>query len=137
MSTEQQHIAAALALGCDTCTIEIDGDGQRHHQPGCELNNLRAEQERLSWILAGLSTAVLGYLKPEESYAGMPIQQIEEGVRLRMAFSLACEALKPFYSTARDKFVSTNDLMCELLRNADKRISELRSLDVPPGRARI
>jgi hypothetical protein len=89
---------------------------------------LMPESERLSWLLAGVSTAVLGYLKPEESYANMPLELIEEAIRLRVSFQLACEALKPFYQTSRGQALTTNDLMCEFLRNAEKRIKEIRKV---------
>lgn len=98
---------------------------------------IEKELEEMSWVLAGVCTAVQGYLKPEESYAGMPIPQIEEAVRLRMALALACEALKPFYSTAREKNVTHNELMCEFLKNAEKRIEEIRKVIIPTGRARF
>lgn len=115
MNTEEQHIAAALALGCDTCTIEIDGEGQRHHQPECELNNLRAEQERLSWLLAGVSTAVLGYLKEDEEYAGKPIGQIEEAIQLREAFRIACDQVHRLTDAPGQTLNST---MCYFLEQA-------------------
>jgi len=101
----------------------------------CE--SLPNEVERLSWLLAGVTTAVMGYLKPEESYAGMPLPQIEDAVRLRFQCELLCEALKPFYETARGEHLTTNGLMCEFQRSAEKRIEEIRQHVVPAGRARI
>ncbi len=102
-----------------------------------ETEILMEEQERLSWLLAGVSTAVLGYLKPHESYAGQPIQQIEEAILLRASFEEACEALKPFMSVAAGKALSTNDLMCDFMRRAEKNIARIRSIVVPAGRARM
>jgi hypothetical protein len=103
-----------------------------------ENERLLEEQERLSWIMAGMSTAALGWLKPPYEYAGQPIPQIEDVVRLRAAFEIACEALKPFYACAQNNpTLTTNDVMCQMQREAEKAIKRIRNAYIPPSRHKV
>lgn len=105
------------------CVVEINshGDCTKTHEPDCEVGKLLAEQERLSWILAGVSTAVLGYLKVDEDYSGKPLDQIEEALVLREAFTLACDQVHRSVD-APDQ--TLNSTMCHFLEQARKNVAD-------------
>ena len=100
------------------CGIEVDSKGGVHsnHTAECAYGKALAEEERLSWTLAGVSTAVLGYLKPTENYSGKPIQQIEEAIVLREAFRLACDQVHRCTDAPEQSLSSTMSHYLELAR---------------------
>lgn len=98
------------------CAIEIDPQGviHRSHESDCEYGKLLEDRERLSRMAAGMSTAALGYLRPDEAYAGKPIAQIEEVIILREAFRLASAALVCYEGKAQ----TTNSVMVHYLEQS-------------------
>lgn len=124
MEKEIATVNDLLKQSCD-CGVEVDplGNVNCTHDPDCQYGKLLVEQERLSWLLAGVTTAVMGYLKPEESYAGKPIPQIEDAIVLREAFELACIQLQ-MNGDVPD--ISVNTTMCYYLKLARENCEKAR-----------
>lgn len=51
------------------------------------------EADHLGWLIARMSAAALGHMKPDEPYPGKPLAPVEEILRLRFAAMTLAEAV--------------------------------------------
>lgn len=80
------------------------------------------EADHLAWMVARMSAAALGHLKPGEAYPGKPLAPVEEILRLRLAATTLAESEAQRLYGPTFKPADTDTILNEALKAAAEKL---------------